>query len=96
VNVSQLRLRSEKFDDDDDDNNNNNNFNYIINKHILVSGGVYIYFYIVKVFNLSLYRVIYEEGSMFLEVIISVFVRKKLYESVCNSESRDSAVWILK
>jgi hypothetical protein len=26
VNVSQLRLRSEKFDyDDDDDNNNNNN-----------------------------------------------------------------------
>jgi hypothetical protein len=30
VNVSQLRLRSEKFDDDDDDddsNNNNNNNN---------------------------------------------------------------------
>jgi hypothetical protein len=25
VNVSQLRLRSEKFDDDDDDDNNNNN-----------------------------------------------------------------------
>jgi hypothetical protein len=24
VNVSQLRLRSEKFNDDDDDNNNNN------------------------------------------------------------------------
>jgi hypothetical protein len=23
VNVSQLKLRSEKFDDDDDDNNNN-------------------------------------------------------------------------
>jgi len=33
VNVSQLRLRSEKFDDDDDndDNNNNNNNN---NKHL--------------------------------------------------------------
>jgi hypothetical protein len=27
VNVSQLKLRSEKFDDDDDDNNNNNNNN---------------------------------------------------------------------
>jgi len=28
VNISQLKLRSEKFDDDDndDDNNNNNNF----------------------------------------------------------------------
>jgi hypothetical protein len=24
VNISQLKLRSEKFDDDDDDNNNNN------------------------------------------------------------------------
>jgi hypothetical protein len=29
VNVSQLRLRSEKFDDDDDNNNNNNNNNNI-------------------------------------------------------------------
>jgi hypothetical protein len=27
VNVSQLKLRSEKFDDDDDDDNNNNNNN---------------------------------------------------------------------
>jgi hypothetical protein len=27
VNVSQLKLRSEKLDDDDDDNNNNNNNN---------------------------------------------------------------------
>jgi hypothetical protein len=25
VNISQPKLRSEKFDDDDDDNNNNNN-----------------------------------------------------------------------
>jgi hypothetical protein len=25
VNISQLKLRSEKFDDDDDNNNNNNN-----------------------------------------------------------------------
>ena len=25
MNVSQLQLRSEKFDDDDDNNNNNNN-----------------------------------------------------------------------
>jgi hypothetical protein len=25
VNISQLNLKSEKFDDDDDDNNNNNN-----------------------------------------------------------------------
>jgi hypothetical protein len=33
VNVSQLKLRSEKFDDDDDnDNNNNNNNNCIKNK----------------------------------------------------------------
>jgi hypothetical protein len=42
VNVSQLRLRSEKFDDDDDDdnnnssnnNNNNNNNNKIIIKEL--------------------------------------------------------------
>jgi hypothetical protein len=27
VNISQLKLRSEKFDDDDEDNNNNNNNN---------------------------------------------------------------------
>jgi len=27
VNISQPKLRSEKFDDDDDDNNNNNNSN---------------------------------------------------------------------
>jgi len=27
VNVSQLQLRSEKFDDDDDDDDNNNNNN---------------------------------------------------------------------
>jgi len=27
VNISQLKLRSEKFDDDDDDDNNNNNNN---------------------------------------------------------------------
>jgi hypothetical protein len=27
VNVSQLKVRSEKFDDDDDDNNSNNNNN---------------------------------------------------------------------
>jgi hypothetical protein len=27
VNISQLKLRSEKLDDDDDDNNNNNNNN---------------------------------------------------------------------
>jgi hypothetical protein len=27
VNISQLKLRSEKFDDDDNNNNNNNNNN---------------------------------------------------------------------
>jgi len=27
VNIPQLKLRSEKFDDDDDDDNNNNNNN---------------------------------------------------------------------
>jgi hypothetical protein len=27
MNVSQLKLRSEKFNDDDDDDNNNNNTN---------------------------------------------------------------------
>jgi hypothetical protein len=27
VNISQLKLRSEKFDDDDDDDDNNNNNN---------------------------------------------------------------------
>jgi hypothetical protein len=33
VNVSQLKVRSEKFDDDnDDDNNNNNNTNNNNNK----------------------------------------------------------------
>jgi hypothetical protein len=31
VNVSQLKLRSKKFDDDDEDNNNNNNNNkYVV------------------------------------------------------------------
>jgi hypothetical protein len=31
VNVSQLKLRSEKFDDDDDgDNNNNTNNKYVV------------------------------------------------------------------
>jgi hypothetical protein len=38
VNVSQLKLRSEKFDDDDDENNINN----IVNKHIFVSDGAHI------------------------------------------------------
>jgi hypothetical protein len=34
VNISQPKLRSEKFDDDDDDedNNNNNNMNTIYTK----------------------------------------------------------------
>jgi len=27
VNISQPKVRSEKFDDDDDNNNNNNNYN---------------------------------------------------------------------
>jgi len=39
VNISQLKLRSEKFDDDDDDdddnNNNNNNNNVTGNIHIV-------------------------------------------------------------
>jgi len=30
VNISQSKLRSEKFDDDDDDDNNNNNKAFII------------------------------------------------------------------
>jgi hypothetical protein len=29
VNVSQLKLRSDKFDDDDDDDDNNNNNNNV-------------------------------------------------------------------
>jgi hypothetical protein len=29
VNISHLKLRSEKFDDDDDDDDNNNNNNNI-------------------------------------------------------------------
>jgi len=40
VNVSQLKLRSEKFDDDDDDDDNN--INNIVNKHIFVSDGAHI------------------------------------------------------
>jgi hypothetical protein len=32
VNISQLKLRSEKFDDDDDDDDNNNNNNSEIPK----------------------------------------------------------------
>jgi hypothetical protein len=32
VNVSQLKLRSKKFDDDDDDDNNNNNNNKAANQ----------------------------------------------------------------
>jgi hypothetical protein len=37
VNISQLKLRSEKFDDDDDDdddNNNNNNNNNVVFKEV--------------------------------------------------------------
>jgi hypothetical protein len=30
VNISQLKLRSEKFDDDDDDNNNNNGCDSVV------------------------------------------------------------------
>jgi len=41
VNVSQLKLRSEKFDDDDydddDDNNNNNNNNNNNSIHFSIS-----------------------------------------------------------
>jgi hypothetical protein len=43
VNISQLKLRSEKFDDDDNNNNNNNNNNngighngHNINKQFIV------------------------------------------------------------
>jgi hypothetical protein len=35
VNVSQLRLRSEKFDDDDDDDNNNNKHGNELTLHLL-------------------------------------------------------------
>jgi len=35
VNISQLKLRSEKFDDDDDDDDNNNNNNNNNNDHIM-------------------------------------------------------------
>ena len=31
MNISQSKLRSEKFDDDDDNNNNNNNNNITAN-----------------------------------------------------------------
>jgi hypothetical protein len=45
VNVSQLRLRSEKFDDDDDDddddNNNNNNNNGTTLFHIFATFGLF-------------------------------------------------------
>ena len=37
-------------------------------------------------FCLSLYRVIIEEVSVFWEVIVSVIVRKKLFEHASNSE----------
>jgi len=30
VNISQQKLRSEKFDDDDDDDDNNNNYYYYL------------------------------------------------------------------
>jgi hypothetical protein len=42
VNISQLKLRSEKFDDDDDDdnNNNNNNNNKNNNNNSVVRDGV--------------------------------------------------------
>ena len=30
MKISQLKLRSEKFDDDDDDDNNNNNNNNVL------------------------------------------------------------------
>ena len=33
MNISQPKLRSEKFDDDDDDENNNNNNNNLLSLH---------------------------------------------------------------
>jgi len=33
VNISQLKLRSEKFDDNDNNNNNNNNNNNFVSLH---------------------------------------------------------------
>jgi hypothetical protein len=35
VNISQLKLRSQKFDDEDDDNNNNNSNNKFLVKQEL-------------------------------------------------------------
>jgi hypothetical protein len=35
VNVSKLKLRSEKFDDDDDDDDNNNNNNTVHAQNIV-------------------------------------------------------------
>jgi len=32
VNISQPKLRSEKFDDDDDDDNNNNSINHLLTR----------------------------------------------------------------
>jgi hypothetical protein len=48
VNVSQLRMRSEKVDDDDDDDNNNNNNNM----------STYIHSFIPKLINPLLQNVV--------------------------------------
>jgi len=43
VNVSQLKLRREKFDDDDDDDNDNNNNNNLAKMqlgHLLTPSGL--------------------------------------------------------
>jgi len=42
VNITQLKLRSAKFDDDDDDDDNNNN-KYIQGQCIINGGGGYYY-----------------------------------------------------
>ena len=42
MNITQLKLRSAKFDDDDDDDDNNNN-KYIQGQCIINGGGGYYY-----------------------------------------------------
>jgi hypothetical protein len=39
VNISQLKVRSEKFDDDDNNNNNNNNIKTFANMGLTTARG---------------------------------------------------------
>ena len=61
MNISQLKLRREKFDDDDDNNNNNNNNNNILTAIGLSPGGSG---YFTSIQNIKLFTNKFKSGEL--------------------------------